>query len=181
MKKRLFGQGLLMLALLGLCGQGACSRYYLAAASTGSYMNAEQGGAPTAVRLYMYQLLRLPPSLPAATCSELQGKTPSALVDVLTPEAKVVQKSIFPGFENGPERATLSDKLSKGTKWVLAVPAFYECRNDKPRWIAFKLDRVSGTTELAFQLQGYSIRPHASMREMSCTNVDPQKCARVGR
>ncbi len=63
MKKRLLGQGLLMLALLGLCGQGACSRFYLVAASTGSYMNAEQGGAPTAVRLFMYQLTHLPPRI----------------------------------------------------------------------------------------------------------------------
>jgi len=181
MKKRLLGQALLMLALLGLCGQGACSRFYLVAASTGSYMNAEQGGTPTAVRLFMYQLTHLPPSLPASTCSELQGKTPTALADSLAPEARVVQKSIFPGFENGPERATLTDELTKETKWVLAVPAFYECRSDKPRWIAFKVDRTSGTTELAFQLQGYSIRPHSSMQKISCTNIDPQKCARVGR
>jgi len=181
MNKRILAQGLLMLALLGLCGQGACSRYYLAAASTGSYMNAEKGGTPTAVRLFIYQLTRLPPSLPSATCSELQGKTPSALVDVLAPEARVVQKSIFPGFERSRERATLADELTRDTGWLLVVPAFYECLNDRPRWIAFKMGGNSGNAELAFQLQGYSIRPHPSMREVSCTNVDPQKCARVGR
>ena len=73
MNRRILSQGLLMLALLGLCGQGACSRYYLAAASTGSFMNAAQGGQPTAVRLFIYQLTRLPPSLPTAACSELLG------------------------------------------------------------------------------------------------------------
>jgi len=181
MNRRILSQGLLMLALLGLCGQGACSRYYLAAASTGSFMNAAQGGQPTAVRLFIYQLTRLPPSLPTAACSELLGKTPSALVDVLAPEGRVIAKSIFPGFEKSAERATLADELTKDTAWLLVVPEFYECRDDKPRWIAFRMKGNSGTQELAFQLQGYSIRPHPSMSELACTNVNPQLCARIGR
>lgn len=179
--KRKLAQGLLVLILLGLCGQGACQRFYLAAATTGSYMNAEEGGTPTAVRLFLYQLKTLPPGLPTATCSELQGKTPSALVDVLTADATVREKSIFPGFERSAERNTLVDEIWKDTNWLLVVPAFFECHDDRPRWVAFKMGGSSGTTEVAFQLQGYKIRPHPSMSEVSCTNVNVQKCARIGR
>ena len=178
---RLLAQSLLMLVLLGLCGQGACSRFYLASASTGSYMNAEKGGTPMAVRTYFYQLTHLPPGLPSAACNQLVGKTPSALVDALAPDAPVVEKSIFPGFEESSEKTGLAGELSKETKWVVVVPAFFECRDDVARWAAFRMNRASGTDELAFQLQGYGIRLHSSMKDRACTNMDRQNCVRISR
>jgi hypothetical protein len=178
--KRILGQALLMVVLLGLCGQGACSRYFIASASTGSYMNAVQGGEPTAVRLFIYQLTQLPPSLPTAGCSELLGQTPSGL-PTLNTQTQVIAKSIFPGFEKSVEYESLGGTLDKATEWLLVVPEFYECRDDKPRWVAFRMGGNSGTEEVAFQLQGYSIRPHPSMREVSCTNLNPQACISIGR
>ena len=178
---RLLAQSLLMLVLLGLSGQSACSRFYLASASTGSHMNAEKGGTPTAVRTYFYQLTHLPPGLPSAACNQLVGKTPSALVDALSPGAPVIEKSIFPGFEESSEKTGLAGELVKETKWVVVVPAFFECRDDVPRWAAFRMNRSSGTEELAFQLQGYSIRLHPSMKSRACTNMDRQNCVRISR